>query len=122
MEKTKLPINLYAGILDIINAVLVALSWLILGTAFLGELAGVSGSVSITSLLVYGVIATGLALHIVGLIQSRKAGISIVGHILGVIAAGLFLLTMFLALPSFILFILSAVFTLIQKNVTKKEQ
>lgn len=59
----------------------------------------------------------GVVLHIVALIQSKKAGISIVGHVLGIIGNGLFLLTMLLALPSFILLILSAVFTLMQKNV-----
>ena len=63
----------------------------------------------------------GLVLHIIGLVQSKKNGISIVGHVLGVVSYGVFLMSIAFALPAFVLLILASVFTLMQKNIGVKE-
>lgn len=119
--KTKLKINIWAGIVDIINAFLIAISWFVVIFSAVGEAASggnghVTGGVGAFFYICVGI---GLILHIAGLIQSRKVGISIVGHVLGIIGTGCFLLTMILALPAFVLVVLAAIFTFIQKNINK---
>jgi len=72
----------------------------------------------ILGILIYCLMITSLILHIVGLIQSRKHGISIAGHVLGIIGASLTMLTItVLSFVSVILFLLSAIFTLMQRKV-----
>ena len=57
-----------------------------------------------------------LALNIAGLIQSRKVGISIVGHVLGIVGAGSFwILPAFVDFAAPILLIIAGIFCLRQK-------
>ncbi|WP_010632800.1 hypothetical protein [Sporolactobacillus vineae] len=115
--KKKLSINLATGIVDIVMAVLILISWFAVFAAAFGDVATGSHATGGVGTFFYVCAAITLVLHIVALIKSRKAGISIVGHVLGIVGMGCFLLTMFLAFPALILAILAAVFTLIQKNV-----
>lgn len=117
MLKKKLKINTTSGIVDIVNAVLVSISWVVvLGVAVDEANAGGSSTVGTASFF-YIMAGVGLVLHIIGLIKSKKNGISIVGHVLGIVGCGVFLMSIAFALPAFVLLILSAVFTLMQKNV-----
>jgi hypothetical protein len=117
--KTKLQINVWTGVIDIINAFLIMISWFVVLFSAVGE-AATGGNGHVTGgvgTFFYICVGIGLALHIVALIKSKKAGISIVGHVLGIIGTAAFLLTMLLAFPAFVLVVLAAIFTLIQKNV-----
>ncbi|KRK85483.1 hypothetical protein [Loigolactobacillus coryniformis] len=116
----KLGINTAAGILDIINTILVATSWFVIGFAAIGEAGGAKGATSGAATFYYIFVGVGLILHIIGLLKSRKAGISITGHILGIIGTGIFLLSPALALGTFVLLIIAAVFTLKQSPVASK--
>lgn len=117
----KLKINTAAGTFDIVNTILVAFSWVIVllsginkSTVTAHTVTGTSSLSSSTAIFFYVMLGIGLILHIVGLIQSKKADISITGHVLGIIGCGLFLLSMIFALPTFILLILAAIYTLKQ--------
>lgn len=121
----KLKINTAAGILDIINVLLVAGSWIIVLIGAISEstvksngtiTGSASGGVSVFFYIMLGL---GLILHIIGLIQSKKADISITGHVLGIIGSALFLVSMIFSLPTFILLIIAAVFTLKQAPAKK---
>lgn len=60
-----------------------------------------------------------LVLHIIGIVQSKRAGISVVGHVLGIVGVGVNVLTFSIfSFVSIILFILAGIFCLLQKNVT----
>lgn len=120
MLKKKLKINTASGIVDIVNAVLVSVSWVVLGAAVDEANAGGSSTVGTASFF-YIMAGVGLVLHIIGLIISKKSGISIVGHVLGIVGCEVFLVSIALALPAFVLLILAAVFTLMQKNVGVEE-
>lgn len=118
----KLGINVAAGILDIINTILVGLSWFVVGTAAVGE--ALDDSAAVTSgvaIIFYGMVGIGLIVHIVALVMSKKVGISITGHVVGIIGCALFLFTMLLALPAFVLLIIAAVFSLKQSPVKTRE-
>ena len=116
----KLTINKVAGIIAVIN-VMVLTTYNI----FLFGAINVSRSTETVYLIIglSGVIGfllmiASLVIHIVGLVQSRKHGISTVGHILGIIGAGIALLTLtMLSFISVILFFLAAIFILMQKKV-----
>lgn len=117
MLKKKLKINNAAGIVDIVNAVLVSVSWIVvLGAAVDEANAGGSSTVGTASFF-YIMAGVGLVLHIIGLVQSKKSGISIIGHVIGIVGCGVFLMSIAFALPAFVLLILAAVFTLMQKNI-----
>jgi hypothetical protein len=116
--KKKLSINLATGIVDIVMAVLIMVSWFAVITAAVGDAAAGTHATGGVGTFFYICAAIVLVLHIIALVKSRKAGISIVGHVLGIVGMGCFLLTMFLALPAFVLAILAAVFSLMQKNVS----
>ena len=110
-NKRTLSINTTAGILDIILAIvsLIALPLV------LAE--GLSNGTTTMATFFWILMAVGLALHIVGLNKSRKAQISIVGHILGIVGTGLYLgFGVLLSFPSLVLLILASIFTLMQKN------
>lgn len=115
--KRKLKINMAVGIADIVMAFLILISWFAVFVAAFGDVA--SGTHATGGVGSFFYICAGIMLffHIFALIKSKKTGISIVGHVLGIIGMGCFLLTMFLAFPAFILAILAAIFTLMQKNV-----
>ena len=115
--KNKLAINTAAGILAAINAIILTFYNPFLLSGYEGtEAASIMLGLLIFIILLLMIVA--LVLHIIGLVRSKKHGISIVGHILGIIGALVTLLTItILSLISIILFFLSAIFTLRQKNV-----
>ena len=117
--KTKLKINTASGIVDIVNTVLVAMSWFVVLFSAVDEATGGESSTTGSASFFYVAVGVGLVLHIIGLVKSKKVGISITGHILGIVGSGLFLFSMAFALPTFVLLILSSIFTLMQKNVDK---
>lgn len=114
--KKKLKINLWTGIVDIVMAVLITVSWFAVLFAAFGD--AVTGSRATGGVGTFFYVCAGmtLILHVIALIQSRKAGISIIGHVLGIIGMGCFLITMVLALPALVLAILAAIFTLRQRS------
>lgn len=121
--KNKIKINTITGITDIIMAIITFLApMMIVGSAFdesfsNGSQQGQTSSLAI-GLIVLGVIS--LILHIVAFVKSRKANISNVGNILGIIAAALFAgIGAIMGFPAMVLYILAAIFTLRQKNLQK---
>lgn len=115
--KKKLKINVASGIMDIVNSVLVAVSWFVVLFSAVDEATGGGSSTVGSATFFYVMAGVSLVLHVIGLVKSKKVGISITGHILGIVASGVFLFSIALALPSMVLFILASVFTLMQKNV-----
>lgn len=109
----KLKLNTWTAIDDIINIILFFFSWfLILGAAFSdGGSSNADGMASF--LLIMALI--GLALNIISLIRSRKANISIVGPILGIIGNGVYLLGAWAAFPAIVLLIIACVFSFMQR-------
>ena len=61
----------------------------------------------------------GVVLNIIALIKSKKAGISLIGPILGIIGSGLFGLTAAMAFPDLIILIIATVFTMLQHPAKK---
>ncbi|TGA96573.1 hypothetical protein E4665_14855 [Sporolactobacillus shoreae] len=122
MKKT-LGINHLAGSLDIINALLALIFYPVILIVGFGTddpyTEFQSGLVVLGTLLFYLIFfGAGLVIHIIGLVKSKKAGVSITGHILGILGTGCFLIAgLILAIPDVILLILAAIFTFIQKNV-----
>ncbi|MTP79787.1 hypothetical protein GMB70_14160 [Turicibacter sanguinis] len=120
----KLKINTIAGIFDIIASVMYFIAPVVgIGAAFSEAFeateAGSTESLA-TGFMVFALI--GLVLHIVALVKSKKANISNVGNILGIIANAIVLvLGLLLAFPAMVLSILSAVFTLRQKQLNSQQ-
>ena len=119
----KLKINTWAGIFDIVASVFYLVGPFMgfsvaISEAFDGAAPGSSsafGSFALCFALV------GLILHIVALVKSKKVNISLTGNILGIIAHAIVLvLGLLFAFPAMVLSILSAVFTLKQKQVESK--
>ena len=119
----KLKINTWAGIFDIVASVFYLVGPFMgfsvaMSEAFDGAAPGSSsafGSFALCFALV------GLILHIVALVKSKKVNISLTGNILGIIAhAIVFVLGLLFAFPAMVLSILSAVFTLKQKQIESK--
>ena len=119
----KLKINTWAGIFDIVASVYYLVA------PFMGVGVAVSEAFDVAtagSSLAFGSFAlcfalAGLILHIVALVKSKKVNISLTGNILGIIANAIVLvLGLLFAFPAMVLSILSAVFTLRQKQVENK--
>jgi len=117
--KHKLGINTASGVFAIINAIV-----LFFYTRFLWSETALTSTntnysmLGLTFIIIIILMITALILHIIGLAQSKKMGISVAGHILGIIAAVITLLTLtFFSFISIILFILAAIFTLKHKKV-----
>lgn len=119
----KLKINTWSGIFDIVASVFYLVG------PFMGFGVAVSEAfdgAAIGSSLAFGSFAlcfalVGLVLHIVALVKSKKVGISLTGNILGIVANAIVLcLGLLFAFPAMVLSILSAVFTLKQKQVEIK--
>ena len=141
MNTPKLKINTAAGILNLVTAALlfvtaifVAISTIQTVQATMNLLSnphifhsastlGINGFNNNLSLIVGLLwvlsllpILAALALNIAGLIQSRKIGISIVGHVLGIVGAGSFwILPAFIDFAAPILLIIAGIFCLRQK-------
>lgn len=117
----KLKINMWTGILDIVNCVLFAVSWFVIfGTAFSDAVSG-GNATSGTGTFFYVMAWIGIVLNIIALVKSKKAGISIVGPILGIIGSALFGLTAALAFPALVVLIIATVFTMLQHPAKKAE-
>lgn len=121
MKKRKLALNMWAAILDIVNAILFTTSWfVVISAAFTETMADGDGSkTSSIGMFFYIMAGIGLIIHIIGLVLSKKAGISIVGHILGIIGCACFLLTALLAFPAIVLLIIASIFCFMQKNTVE---
>lgn len=115
----KLKINMWTGILDIVNCVLFAVSWFVIfGTAFSDATTG-GNATGGASAFFYIMAWVGVVLNIVALVKSKKANISIVGPILGIIGSALFGVTV----PALVVLIIATVFTMLQhpaKNAVTK--
>lgn len=112
---------MWTGILDIINCVLFAVSWpVIFGTAFSDAFSG-SNLTNGTGTFFYVMAWAGVILNIIALVQSKKANISIVGPILGIIGSALFGLTAALAFPALVVLIIATVFTMLQHPAKNAE-
>lgn len=116
----KLTINKAAGIFDIVASVIFLVAPLAgFSTAF-SEASGYvdSGTTESFSIFILLFAAAGLILHIIALVQSRKCNISNTGNVLGIIGYALVIIFSFLiSFIAMILTILSAIFTLRQKNL-----
>lgn len=120
----KLKLNMWTGILDIVNCVLFALSWFVIFGAAFSDVASGGNSVTGTAVFFYVMAWFGVALNIVALIRSKKADISMVGPILGVIGSALFGVTAMMAFPAMVVLIVASVFTMLQhpaKTVTMRQ-
>jgi len=121
--RNRLTINVVAGAFAAVNVVVLAFYtiffWSTIMTSmntFLTE--NEYAMLGLAVIGVFGLMITSLILHIIGLVQSRKHGISIVGHVLGLVSVGIMIITVTMfSFISIILFFLAAIFTLIQKNV-----
>ncbi|MFR0553360.1 transporter [Loigolactobacillus coryniformis subsp. coryniformis] len=114
MKKNKLKLNIWTGVLDIINCVVFAASWFVIfATAFSDAFVG-SNRTSGASGFFYFMAFFGLVLNIIALIQSRRHNISLVGSVLGIIGNALFLLIGALAFPAIVLLIIATVFIFLQ--------
>lgn len=121
----KLKINTIMGTTDIIMAILTFVApFLIIGSAFDESFnnfgtTGVEGQTSAIATFFLLCALASLIGHIVALVKSKKVSISITGHVLGIVGASIYLFFgALLSLPTMILYILGAVFTLKQKAVT----
>ena len=116
----KLKINTAAGIFDILASVFYLVApFMGVGVAFSEAFETIeegSASSFATGSMVFALV--GLILHIIAFVKSKKANISNVGNILGIIANAIVLvLGLLLSFPAMVLSILSAVFTLKQKQL-----
>lgn len=105
-----LKINIWTGILDIVNCVLFAVSWPVIFSTAASDAFGGTNLTSGTGTFFYVMAAIGIILNIIALIQSRNKNISMVGPILGVIGNALFLLSAAIAFPAIVVLIVGAVF------------
>lgn len=105
-----LKINIWTGILDIINCILFAVSWPVIFSTAASDAFGGTNLTSGTGTFFYVMAAIGIILNIIALIQSRNKNISMVGPILGIIGNALFLLSAAIAFPAIVVLIVGAVF------------
>lgn len=117
----KLKINMWTGIFDIINCVLFCVSWFVIFGTALSDAATGTNATNGAATFFYLMAWIGVILNIIALIKSKKASISIVGPILGIIGSALFGLTAAMAFPALVVLIIATVFTMMQhpaKNVS----
>ena len=98
----KLKINAWAGIFDIVASVFYLVGFSVaISEAFDGAAAGFSSAFG-TFALCFTLV--GLILHIVALVKSKKANISLTGNILGIITNAIILvLGLLFAFPAMVL-------------------
>ena len=111
----KLKINMWTGILDIVNCVLFAISWFVIFGAAFTDTMNNGNSTIVVGIIFYGMAWIGVVLNIIALVRSKKAGISITGPILGIIGSALFGFTAYLAFPALVVLIIATVFTIRQR-------
>lgn len=115
-----LKINIWTGILDIINCVLFAVSWPIIFSTAASDAFGGTSLTSGTGTFFYVMAAIGIILNLIALIQSKQHNISIVGPVLGLIGNALFLISAAMAFPAIVILIIGIVFIFLHhpsKNV-----
>lgn len=105
-----LKINIWTGILDIINCVLFAVSWPIIFSTAASDAFGGTNLTSGTGTFFYIMAAIGIVLNLIALIQSKQNNISVVGPVLGLIGNALFLASAAMALPAIVVLIIGTVF------------
>lgn len=105
-----LKINIWTGILDIINCILFAVSWPVIFSTAASDAFGGTNLTSGTGTFFYVMAAIGIILNLIALIQSKNKGISMVGPILGIIGNALFLISAAMAFPAIAVLIVGAVF------------
>ncbi|WP_416383621.1 transporter [Pediococcus pentosaceus] len=115
----KLKINVWTGILDIINAVVFASSWFVIFSTAFSDAANGGNATDGVGTFFYVMAGIGVVLNIIALIQSKRHGISIVGSVLGLIANALFLFSGALAFPAIVLLIIGTVFIFLQHPAKK---
>ncbi|HJE86970.1 MAG TPA: transporter [Levilactobacillus hammesii] len=120
---TRLKLNTWTGVLDIVNCVLFALSWFVIFGAAFSDASNGGNSTDSAATFFYAMAWIGVVVNIVALVQSRKHGISLVGSVLGIIGSALFGFTAALAFPAMVVLIVAAVFIMLQhpsKNVVSQ--
>jgi uncharacterized membrane protein len=115
----KLKINIWTGILDIVNAVVFASSWFVIFSTAFSDAANGGNATDGVGTFFYVMAGIGVVLNIIALIQSKKHGISIVGSVLGLIGNALFLFSGALAFPAIVLLIIGTVFIFLQHPAKK---
>lgn len=121
----KLKINMWTGIFDIINCVLFCVSWFVIFGTAVSDAANGGNATSGAATFFYVMAWIGVVLNIIALIKSKKAGISLVGPILGIIGSALFGVTAAMAFPALVVLIIATVFTMLQrpaKNATSNNK
>lgn len=115
----KLKINIWTGILDIVNAVVFASSWFVIFSTAFSDAANGGNATDGVGTFFYVMAGIGVVLNIIALIQSKRHGISIVGSVLGLIGNALFLFSGALAFPAIVLLIIGTVFIFLQHPAKK---
>ncbi|WP_369342747.1 transporter [Companilactobacillus nodensis] len=80
-----LKINIWTGILDIVNCVLFAVSWPVIFSTAASDAFGGTNLTSGTGTFFYVMAAIGIILNLIALIQSKNKGISMVGPFWGLL-------------------------------------
>ena len=123
----KLTLNNVAGFFAVLNVVVLTFYniffWrLVMDEINFGSLGPTETQFAMLGLFIFLLFALTIAtlvLHIVGIVQSKKHGISITGHVLGLVGVGITILSVTIfSIVSIILFLLAAIFSFMQKNVT----
>ena len=113
LTQNRLTINTVAGVLAIINVMVIAFY-----NMYLLSLTSNYLMLGLLAIAIILLMITALVIHIIGLVNSKKHGIPITGHILGIIGAAIVLLTLtILSFLSIILFFIAAIIIFTQKNV-----
>ncbi|MEJ6358183.1 transporter [Lactiplantibacillus plantarum] len=115
----KLKINIWTGILDVINCLLFVSSWFIVFMSAFSDAANGGNSTDGIAVFFYTMAWIGLILNIIALIQSKKHNISLVGSILGIIGNGVFCVSAAFAFPAIVLLIIATVFIWLQHPSNK---
>ncbi|KRK90427.1 hypothetical protein [Companilactobacillus futsaii] len=105
-----LKINIWTGILDIVNCVLFAVSWPVIFSTAASDAFGGTNLTSGTGTFFYIMAAIGIIVNVIALIQSKQHSISIFGPVLGIIGSALFLLSAAMAFPAIVVLIVGTVF------------
>lgn len=115
----KLKINIWTGVLDIVNCILFVFSWFFIAAASFSDAFNKTHSLSGTAAFFYIFAVFGLILNILAFFKSKKVNISVVGPVLGIIGNVLFLFGAILAFPAIILLIIAIVFTFLQRSTNR---
>lgn len=116
----KLKLNIWTGIMDIVNSILFVFSWFAIAASAIGDAFNKTNTIGGTANFFVAFAAIGLIMNITSLVRNKKYGISLVGPILGVIGNGLYLIMPALAFPAIVVLIVATVFTFLQKSTNQQ--